>query len=98
MALRSNGSGETERTPAPRQQPVRCLVVDDEPHLRRLLGRLMRSEGFLVEEAENGRVAQEVLAKQPATLLLSDLHMPEVDGRELLRRGTRPPFPRPLPR
>jgi response regulator RpfG family c-di-GMP phosphodiesterase len=45
----------------------------------------MRSEGFQVEEAENGRVAQEVLAKQPATLVLSDLHMPEVDGRELLR-------------
>ena len=52
----------------------------------------MRSEGFQVEEAENGRVAQEALAKQPATLLLSDLHMPEVDGRELLRhvRSTYP--------
>lgn len=64
---------------------VRCLVVDDEPHLRRLLGRLMRSEGFECEEAENGRVAQELLAKQPATLVLTDLHMPEIDGLGLLR-------------
>ena len=85
MALRTNGAGGTERVMSTGQQPVRCLVVDDEPHLRRLLGRLMRSEGFQVEEAENGRVAQEALAKEPATLVLSDLHMPEVDGRELLR-------------
>jgi putative two-component system response regulator len=73
-------------------QPIRCLVVDDEPHLRRLLTRLMRSEGFLCEEAENGRVAQEALLRNPATLVLSDLHMPEVDGIELLRhvRATYP--------
>ena len=45
----------------------------------------MRSEGFLCEEAENGRVAQELLARNPATLVLSDLHMPEVDGIALLK-------------
>jgi putative two-component system response regulator len=45
----------------------------------------MRSEGFLCEEAENGRVAQERLARNPATLVLSDLHMPEVDGIALLK-------------
>jgi response regulator RpfG family c-di-GMP phosphodiesterase len=59
--------------------------VDDEPHLRRLLSRLMRSEGFLCEEAENGLVAKEMLAKNPATLVLTDLHMPEMDGIALLR-------------
>jgi response regulator RpfG family c-di-GMP phosphodiesterase len=45
----------------------------------------MRSEGFLCEEAENGRVAQELLSRNPATLVLSDLHMPEVDGIALLK-------------
>jgi len=65
--------------------PPRCLVVDDEPHLRRLLSRLMRSDGFVCEEAENGRVAQEALARQPAMLVLTDLHMPELDGIGLLR-------------
>jgi len=73
-------------------RPVRCLVVDDEPHLRRLMSRLMRSEGFVCEEAENGRVAQEMLQRQPATVVLTDLHMPEVDGLALLRhiRATYP--------
>lgn len=72
--------------------PLRCLVVDDEPHLRRLLCRLMRSEGYECEEAANGRIAQEALAREPATLVLSDLHMPEVDGITLLRhvRATYP--------
>lgn len=52
----------------------------------------MRSEGFLCEEAENGRVAAEALHRQPATLILSDLHMPEMDGIGLLRhvRATYP--------
>ena len=74
------------------QAPVRCLVVDDEPHLRRLLSRLMRSDGFVCEEAENGRVAQEMLRRQPATVVLTDLQMPEVDGIGLLRhiRATYP--------
>jgi response regulator RpfG family c-di-GMP phosphodiesterase len=52
----------------------------------------MRSDGFQCEEAENGRVATEALARQPATLVLSDLHMPEMDGIGLLRhvRATYP--------
>jgi response regulator RpfG family c-di-GMP phosphodiesterase len=70
----------------------RCLVVDDEPHLRRLLVRLMQSEGFDCEQAENGLSAQEVMRRKPATLVLTDLHMPVMDGIGLLRhvRATYP--------
>jgi response regulator RpfG family c-di-GMP phosphodiesterase len=83
---------EAEKTPPAREAPVRCLVVDDDAQLRLLLSRLMRSEGFQCEEAENGRVAVEALRRQPATLVLSDLHMPEMDGIGLLRhvRATYP--------
>jgi response regulator RpfG family c-di-GMP phosphodiesterase len=62
-----------------------CLVVDDEPHLRRVLVRLMRGDGFTCDEAGNGREAIEMLARRPATMLLTDLHMPELDGIGLLR-------------
>jgi len=75
---------EETATPAP-EVPLRCLVVDDDPQLRKLLCRLMREEGFLCEEAENGRVAKEALEREVATLVLSDLSMPEVDGIGLLR-------------
>jgi response regulator RpfG family c-di-GMP phosphodiesterase len=62
-----------------------CVVADDEAHLRRVLVRLMQGEGFTCHEAPNGRAALELLDRVPATLLLSDLHMPELDGMGLLR-------------
>jgi response regulator RpfG family c-di-GMP phosphodiesterase len=65
--------------------PLHCVVADDEAHLRRVLVRLMQGEGFVCHEAANGRAALELLEQVPATLLLSDLHMPELDGMGLLR-------------
>ena len=62
-----------------------CIVADDEAHLRRVLVRLMEGEGFICHEAVNGRVALELLERVSATLLLTDLHMPELDGMGLLR-------------
>jgi len=45
----------------------------------------MQGEGFTCHEAPNGRVALELLERVPATLVISDLHMPELDGMGLLR-------------
>ena len=67
-------------------EPLRCLVVDDEPHLRRVLVRLMQGDGFACEEAGSGVQALESLARRPAVLVLTDLHMPELDGIGLLRQ------------
>ena len=64
---------------------LRCLVVDDEPHLRRVLVRVMQADGFACDEASTGVEALATLARRPVTLLLSDLHMPEMDGIGLLR-------------
>jgi response regulator RpfG family c-di-GMP phosphodiesterase len=63
----------------------RCLVVDDEAPLRRVITKVMKADGFEVEEAENGQRAMEALTRFPATIVLSDLHMPELDGIGLLR-------------
>lgn len=62
-----------------------CLVVDDEAALRSVLARIMRAEGFTCDEAENGLQAIAALAQRPATLVLTDLRMPELDGIGLLR-------------
>jgi response regulator RpfG family c-di-GMP phosphodiesterase len=70
----------------PRGSAGYVLIVDDEPQLRRVLSRLMSSDGFEVDEATNGREALNALQKRPATLVLSDLYMPELDGMELLRQ------------
>jgi putative two-component system response regulator len=67
-------------------QPIRCLVVDDEPRLRQVLLHLMRGDGFTCSEAGNGLEALEALEAQPVHLLMSDMRMPRMDGIELLKR------------
>jgi putative two-component system response regulator len=64
--------------------PQTCLIVDDEPHLRRVLVRVAEGEGLSCREAENGREALARMAELPAQLVLTDVHMPEMDGIELL--------------
>jgi len=63
----------------------RCLVVDDEPRLRQILVRVMRADGFIVDEAGSGDEALVKMAANPATLILTDIEMPRMDGFSLLR-------------
>src|SRR5579859_8218969 len=64
---------------------LRCLVVDDEPRLRRVLVRLLEGDGFVCREAGSGVEALEALDSQPVPLMLSDVRMPLMDGVALLR-------------
>jgi putative two-component system response regulator len=63
----------------------RCLVVDDEPRLRQILVRIMRADGFAVDEASNGLEAIARMEAEPAMLILTDIEMPRMDGFMLLR-------------
>jgi len=67
---------------------MRCLVVDDEPRLRRVLIRLLEGEGFQCREAGSGVEALVLLEQEPVPLMISDLRMPEMDGVALLREVT----------
>lgn len=69
----------------PGQNGLSCLVVDDEPRLRRVLVQLLESDGFEVREAGNGVEALQVMETNPAPLVISDLRMPQMDGANLLR-------------
>ncbi len=69
-----------------RAQVRRCIIVDDEASLRSILRRLMESEGFECVEAPSGVEALELMEQEAAPLVLSDYHMPRMDGGELLRR------------
>ena len=61
------------------------LLVEDEPMVRQVVGRALRDFGYAVTEAANGREALEWLATAPAPphLIIADLIMPEMGGREL---------------
>ena len=60
--------------------PHLVLVVEDDPATRELLRRMLEQEGWVVSEAENGRVALEQIAQQQPAIVLLDLMMPEMDG------------------
>jgi len=60
------------------------LVVDDEPHMRRVLEIMLKQAGYRVFAAGNGREALKVMRDSSVDLVISDLRMPEMDGIELL--------------
>lgn len=63
--------------------PATILIVDDDPTLLRLLGILLREEGFGVLAAESGEQALAMLAAQKPDLVLTDLRMGGMDGLAL---------------
>ncbi len=65
-----------------RDRPV--LIAEDDQALRELLRRMLEREGYKIEEAENGRIALDVLARGIPGVILLDLMMPVMDGFEFL--------------
>ncbi|MBU7315183.1 response regulator transcription factor [Paenibacillus oleatilyticus] len=64
---------------------AKILVVDDDPHIRRLVKMIMRGEGFEVLEAADGAKAMRTLEAAKADLVILDIMMPGMDGWELCR-------------
>src|SRR5208282_5788964 len=64
--------------------PLRVLVVDDEPPIRKLLRMGLNAHGYQVLEAPTGKTALELLGKTPDLIIL-DLGLPDTQGLDLLR-------------
>ena len=62
----------------------RVLVVDDDPATREVLRRALTKDGWLVDEAENGRQALDRVAAGVPALVILDLLMPEMTGFEFV--------------
>lgn len=65
---------------------TRILVVDDDPHIRELVGHFLRLEGFVVVEAVDGLDAMNTLGEAKPDLIILDIMMPGMDGWELCRQ------------
>ena len=64
--------------------PIKVLVIDDEPPIRKLLRMGLTTQGYEILEAPNGKMALELMAEDPALIIL-DLGLPDIQGHELLR-------------
>lgn len=62
------------------------LVVDDDPHIRELVGHFLRMEGLEVVEAVDGLDAMRIFDQIKVDLLVLDIMMPGMDGWELCRK------------
>lgn len=62
------------------------LVVDDDPHNRKLIETLLRTDGFIVASCASGGAGLAAIAANPPDLVLLDLMMPGLDGFEVVRR------------
>ena len=64
---------------------IKVLVVEDEPTLRDVAQRVLTLQGFQVRTASNGIDALQTLAQYVPNVILLDVLMPVMDGREFLR-------------
>lgn len=62
------------------------LVVDDEDPIKRLLHRLFTKSGYDCFMASDGLEALTILDREPVDVVITDIHMPRMDGIELARR------------
>jgi len=74
---------ETEPAPVERQERLRVLVVDDEPHILHYMQATLESWGHEVVLAHDGSQALKRALMQPFDLIICDLRMPRLGGREM---------------
>src|SRR5262249_49925073 len=70
----------------PGKAPAAVLIVDDEELIRDNLAEYLTGEGFAVVACCSGEEALERAARQPFAVALCDVHLPGIDGLELLDR------------
>lgn len=64
----------------------RILLVDDEPHVLRVLRMALERAGYTVDDAANGEEALTSITSNPPDLMITDIDMPRMTGTELCER------------
>ncbi|MFN8651487.1 MAG: ATP-binding protein [Gemmatimonadales bacterium] len=71
-----------EPAPAPPVRPLSVLVLDDEPHILHYIRSTLEAWGHTVVTATDGHAGLERAVAEPFDLIISDLRMPRLGGRE----------------
>lgn len=84
VSLRLPVTPEGIRLPTGSPRPVSVLVVEDQQSIRDLLGRLLRSEHFDVQFAEDGEMALDLVRHRPPDLVCLNIELPKKSGMDVL--------------
>ncbi len=71
---------------SPAKEPVRVLVVDDEPNIVDVVSMARRHNGYLVEEARSGREALAYVRERRPDAIVLDVMLPDIDGFAVAER------------
>jgi serine/threonine-protein kinase PpkA len=63
---------------------TKILIIEDDAGIRRSLALSLKTEGYAVTEAPNGRAGLELAAAEAPALIICDINMPEMDGYEVV--------------
>lgn len=63
----------------------RILIVDDEPHVIRLMRLALERAGYQVDTAANGKLGMECIARDMPDVMITDIDMPEMNGETLCK-------------
>ncbi|MCL6524864.1 MAG: response regulator transcription factor [Thermoflavifilum sp.] len=63
----------------------RIMIVEDDPILLKTLGQVLKKDGYHLTLCENGKIAIDQFHEINPDLLLTDIHMPELDGITLIK-------------
>lgn len=77
--------------------PPTILIVDDEPHMLRLIAFALKPVGATLVTATSGLDALQILRDRPVQLALFDVHMKDIDGLTALRQLRAEPALQTLP-
>ena len=83
--------------PVPMRRWPYILIVDDDADFRSGLRIALEMKGYQVDDAGNGKEALDKILDKPPLLVLLDLQMPVMNGRELLQRLRATPETKEIP-
>jgi len=65
---------------------AKVLVIDDDPFVRKTIGRILACEDYQLIMAEDGREGLELFQREQPDLVITDIIMPDVEGIETIRK------------
>ena len=87
----------SDNAPVPAVEPGRILVVDDNQDNIEIIATRLRYRGYEILEAGDGEQALALVREAAPDLILLDLHLPDLPGRQVLRRLRSYPETRDVP-